>query len=175
MAGKFDAPPPLPHEVLNRVLRVAHIDGRLLLFIAGGFALISAWAGDHIGAIVGCCAAGAGAWELHGVGRLRSHAVNGVSDLIGSQILLLGVIFAYVAYQLSHFDSGGILAAVTPELKERFNELGIGSDQYLPLLKQSYYIGYIVVALVSLVYQGGLALFYRRSRSSIARAFEDAD
>lgn len=175
MAGKFDAPPPLPHEVLYRVLRVAHIDGRLLLFIAGGFALLSAWAGDHVGAIVGCCAAGAGAWELHGVGRLRSYAVDGVSDLIGSQVLLLAVIFAYVGYQLSHFDPEGILAAMTPELKERFSELGIGADQHLPLLKQSYFIGYIVVALVSLVYQGGLALFYRRSRGAIVRAFEDAE
>ncbi|MBE7537055.1 MAG: hypothetical protein HS122_01410 [Opitutaceae bacterium] len=175
MAGKFDAPPPLPHEVLERVLRVSQIDGRMLLFIAGGFALVSAYAGDALGAIVGCCAAGAGALELHGAGRLRSGSIAGIRDLVRSQLLLLGVIFGYVGYQLGNFQPEAILSAVTPALKERFTEMGISSDQYLPILRQSYYFGYVAVALVSLVYQGSLALYYRRSRRVIARAFEDSD
>lgn len=175
MAGKFDAPPPLPYEVLDRVLRIAQTDGRLLLFIAGGFALISAYAGDGIGAIVGCCAAGAGAWELHGAGRLRSGFSDGTRDLIKSQLLLLLVMLGYVGFQLTHFEPETILSALTPALKERFTDMGITSDQYMTILKQSYFVGYIAVGLVSLVYQGSLALFYRRSRSAITQALDDTE
>jgi len=169
MAGKYDNPPPLPHDRVARVLRVASIDGKLLLFIAGAFAILAAYTGDRVGAIVGCCAAGAGALELNGVGRIQNFIAEGVEQLIKSQLLLLAVILIYAAYQLTHFNPEEILSAVTPRMRERFMELGIGEDQYLPILRQTYQTLYVTVGVVSLFYQGGLALYYRRARPTVYR------
>jgi len=57
------APPLLPEETLLRVLRVARLDGLSVLVIAGVFALISALAGDGVGAVVGLLVAGAARWN----------------------------------------------------------------------------------------------------------------
>jgi len=173
MAGKYDTPPPLPRETLARVLRVATIDGRLLLFIAGTCAVFAAYVGDLPGAVVGCCAAGTGALELNGVNRLRASVAEGVEHLIRSQELLLGIVLLYAGYQLANFNPEVLLASVTPAMRSKFRELGLNSDQYLPLLKQSYQAFYVTFGIVSIFYQGGLALYYRRSRATIRRALDD--
>ena len=41
------------------------------------------------------------------------------------------------------------------------------------MLEKSYIGLYVTVALVSVVYQGGMALYYHRRREAIRRALED--
>src|SRR4051812_10242830 len=64
-------PPLLPHETLIRVLRLATLDGLVVLMIATAFALASALGRDFSGAIIGLLIAGGGATELHGVTLMR--------------------------------------------------------------------------------------------------------
>ena len=105
-------PPPLPAEMLARVLRIAGIDGYTLIFIAGGFGFISGSSRDVLGALTGLLATGAGFIELHGRKRLRAGDCAGISWLVQSQLALLAVILFYIAYQLHNFDVQPLLATV---------------------------------------------------------------
>ncbi|HEY9155275.1 MAG TPA: hypothetical protein VIM69_09100, partial [Opitutaceae bacterium] len=63
---RLSTPPPLPSEILSRVIRIAGLDGRIVLWSSGIFALLSAAAHSALGAIIGLAAAGTGAIEVHG-------------------------------------------------------------------------------------------------------------
>ena len=59
------------------------------------------------------------------------------------------------------------------EARAEFAALGLSEEQIVPMLRRSYIGLYVMVGLVSLVYQGGMALYYHRRRDSIRRALED--
>lgn len=173
MTGKTDAPPPLPHETLDRVCRLARFEGRSLLVLAGLFSLLAAYQRDGIGAVAGCLAAAVGVIELNGVNRLRQASVSGLSWIIGSQIALLLTVLAYAILRATTFDPDTVARLITTETRAEFAELGLREDQILPMLEKSYVGVYVTVALVSVVYQGGMALYYRRRRDAVRRALED--
>jgi hypothetical protein len=173
MTGKTDAPPPLPHETLDRVCRLARFEGRSLLVLAGLFSLLAAYQRDGIGAVAGCLAAAVGVIELNGVNRLRQASVSGLSWIIGSQIALLLTVLAYAILRATTFDPVTVARLITTETRAEFAELGLREDQILPMLEKSYVGVYVTVALVSVVYQGGMALYYHRRRDAVRRALED--
>jgi hypothetical protein len=173
MTGKTDAPPPLPHETLDRVCRLARFEGRSLLVLAGLFSLLAAYQRDGIGAVAGCLAAAVGVIELNGVNRLRQASVSGLSWIIGSQIALLLTVLAYAILRATTFDPDTVARLITTETRAEFAELGLREDQILPMLEKSYVGVYVTVALVSVVYQGGMALYYHRRRDAVRRALED--
>lgn len=172
MRGLFIAPPPLPAEVLARVLRLATVDGRVLLIVAGIFAVLSALGGDRLGAVVGCLAAGAGAVELHGVGRLRLGDAGGMTWLVRSQLALLAVVFLYVMARLMSFDPVLMQTLLTPERTESFRLAGLTDEEIMPLVETVYRMTYGAVALASLVYQGGMAWYYHSRRETVRTALE---
>src|ERR1043166_3105546 len=156
-------PPLLPTEVLKRVSRVAAIDGRFLLFLAGTFAILSAAEGDMVGAIIGCVAAGSGALELHGVSQLRGGEPRGLDWLVRSQLLLLATILIYCAIRIASFDFEKFKNLVTPVLEklpieDALEQLHLTLNEYLRIVARVYQWGYVVVGAVSVFYQGGLAL-----------------
>jgi hypothetical protein len=174
-------PPPLPAEVLARVLRISGIDGFTLVFIAGGFGLVSASYSDWLGALVGGLAAGAGLIELHGRRRLRASDVCGVNWLVRSQFVLLTIILLYVAYQLYHFDPQPLLVKMEDSLASAqrslglevismADSLGLTNKQFLALARSTVRVAYISVGLVSILCQGGLALYYHRREQAVATA-----
>jgi len=174
-------PPLLPAEVLARVLRIANIDGSVLVFLAGGFAVISAYCADWVGALVGGLAASAGFIELRGRRKLKAGDHEGVRWLVRSQFFLLVVILSYVAYQFRCFDPRPLL-----ELTERqfaaaqrasgmepitlAANLGQTPAQLLALARQTARLAYALVAVLSVGFQGGLAYYYHCKSPTIARA-----
>ena len=160
-------PPLLPSETYRRVLRVARFDGLSVLLVAGAFALISAASGDVSGAIVGLLVAAAGAIELHGVTLLRAYRVRGINWLITSQLYLMGILLGYAAVRLAHPDIAAIRPVVTPELAEQIRQADMGVDQFLLEFLRLVYVG---VAAVTVLYQGGMTLYYSRRRSAVAAA-----
>ncbi len=173
MTGKTDAPPPLPHEILDRVCRLARFEGRSLLLLAGFFSLLAAYQSDGIGAFVGCLAAAVGVIELNGVNRLRQASLSGLSWIIGSQIALLATLLTYCVLRITSFDPVAAAQLINAEVRAEFAALGLREDQILPMLKKSYVGLYVIVALISVVYQGGMAVYYHRRRDSVRRALED--
>ena len=172
MPGKNVSPPPLPQDVLARVLRVAHTDGRLLMIVASVFAFFSAAARDATGTVAGVLAAGVGAMELHGVSVLLRGEPRGLRWLVAGQALLLLVILGYVATRLSLFDAAAVEALLTPDLTAQFEAAGVPPPEIVPMVKVLYQFVYAAVALGSVAYQGGMIWYFLRRRTAVEQALE---
>lgn len=160
-------PPLLPEVVLGRVLRVARFDGGGALILGALFAVASAAVRDVPFAAVGLLAAGAGAIELHGVALLRTGDARGMNWLMASQLVLLVAILGYCGLRVGYVE--------VPELPEKMKTLVTTSAQQLGMSVEEYFrfvnrLTAGVVAVVSLLYQGGMALYYARRRQAVAQA-----
>ena len=162
------APPLLPEETLLRVLRVARLDGTSVLVIAGVFALISALAGDGLGAIVGLLVAGAGAIELHGATLIEHGESRGMDWLVGSQLFLLATVVGYCALQLLRPRLPEFPAELDALLQQNADQLGMTKQDFVLLAFNRFIYG--AVALLTVVYQGGMALYYWNRRDAVTRA-----
>ena len=159
-------PPFLPEETFARVCRVARFDGLSVLLVAGFFALLSAVAGEAVGALIGLLAAGAGAIELHGRTLLHHGERRGMSWLVGSQLFLLVVLLGYCALQLLRARLPALPAEADALLQADADQLGMTKSEFLLLFNRMLYGGF---AIVTLVYQGGMALYYLRRRAAVDR------
>jgi len=104
--------------------------------------------------------------------------------LIRSQLFLLAVILVYCARSVGSFDADYLRDEVIPKMRELFLALlGINFDEILqqtglavadlvPLAHKAFLLLYGIVAGVSLLYQGGLALYYRGKIPAITSALE---
>jgi hypothetical protein len=138
-----------------------------VLVIAGLFALISAVAGDGLGAVVGLLVAGAGAVELHGATLIEHGVARGVNWLVTSQMLLLATVLGYCALRLLHPAVEPLRAAMTDDMKSQLEVAGWTEDAFIRFI---YNTTYYAVAVATLFYQGGMALYYLRRREPVARA-----
>jgi hypothetical protein len=163
-------PPLLPSEILRRLLRVARFDGMSVLGVAGAFALISAASRDVSGAVIGLMVAAAGAIELHGVTLLRGGRGAGMRWLVGSQLYLLAVMLGYSALRLSNPDIASIRPIVNADLAEQIQAAGMSVDQFL---LEFLRLVYVAVAAASLLYQGGMTIYYLRRRAAAEMAIEE--
>ena len=166
-------PPLLPAQTVARMLRVAKFDGTSVLVLCGGLALASAAVGDFTGAFIGVVIAAAGAFELHGAALIQGGHPRGVNWLIGSQLYLLAAILAYVGWRLASYDAEAMRRFLdpvfrTPEMQAKFSESGVTEADMLRMWHTMYFIGFRVVGLVTLLYQGGMALYYHRRRAAVA-------
>jgi hypothetical protein len=167
----MNKPPLLPDEALRRVLRTAHLDGMGILVISGAFALASAASRDRSGMIVGLLVAAAGAIELHGGSLLRRGERGGVYWLIGSQIYLLAVLLSYVTMRLTHIDVGMVKGLLPDDVKKQILDTGMTVDEFL---RMGYGFLYRLVGGLSILYQGGMALYYLRKRAAVSAALEES-
>jgi len=156
-----------PTEVLRRVTRVARFDGMSILGVAGAFALVSAASRDVSGSVIGLLVAGAGAIELHGAALLRAGRGNGMRWLVSSQLYLMTTMLAYVAVRLASLDISAIRPVVTPELAAQILQAGMTVDQFLAEFLR---LVYFCVGGATLLYQGGMTLYYLRRRSAVEAA-----
>jgi hypothetical protein len=163
-------PPPLPSEVLRRVLRMAKFDGISVLAVAGAGALISAAMSNVTGSVIGLIVAGAGAIELHGAGMLRVGDGRGMRWLVSSQVYLMTAVMGYVASRLLNPDIGPLHMLVTSELADQIQQAGMTVDQYLLEVLRLVYVSF---AVVTFVYQGGMIVYYLRRRAAVATALQE--
>jgi hypothetical protein len=171
-------PPLLPGEILARVMRTARLDGISVLAVAGVAALLAASAKDVQGAAIGVTVALAGALELHGVAMLQHRDARGVAWLVRSQLFLLTVLMAYCAWHLTRVDLEPLRTAFhsslrLPLMKEVWamnQELGMTEQLFL---QQANTLLYVSLAIATLIYQGGMTLYYQRRRDSVTRALAE--
>lgn len=161
----------MPEETLARVMRLARLDGFMILLFAGGYAAMAALAKHGTGLAIGVGVMTAGAIELHGVELLKGHRISGLRWLVASQFYLLAVILAYATWRWFYVDLALMRSALTPDLRQAIGELGWREDDFLLLVNR---ITYGVFALVSVAYQGGMALYYWRRRDAVRLALDEA-
>jgi hypothetical protein len=149
---------------------MARLDGTGVLALAGAGTLGLAAMGDRSGAFIGLLVAGAGAVELHGAGLLRNGESRGLRWLVASQLYLLVAVLAYVGLRLTSYDPALINLVMTDSLRQRYLDAGLEPDQIDRVVQLSYYLTYALVGLLTLAYQGGMAIYYWRRRRAVTQA-----
>ncbi len=172
MAGKTVRPPPLPEETFARVLRLASFDGRVLVALAGTFAIFSAI--DHQAAptVAAVLAVGMGLTELHGTNRLRAGFIDGINWIVGSQVGLMLTLFLYAGWRIAEFDVQAFINTLPPDvlatMEAQLRSQGVSVDELPKHLLVLNILLFGLLAVVAFFYQGGMALYYRRKRAAIA-------
>ena len=161
---------PAPEEILRRVLKVSRLNGWSVAIFAGLCSLVTLATGDPVGVSVGLLVTLGGALEVRGHRMLQRGNAAGMTWLVRSQLVVLGTIWVYAATRLLSFDAELVRELVTPELRTSLNELGLTMEDILPLVRRAFYLLYGSVMAVTLIYQGGLALYYRRRTALVAQA-----
>lgn len=156
--------PRTPEDQLLRVLRIARTNGLSIVIIAGLGTLFSI--GDWLGMAVGTAIVVGGWMELSGRKQLLRGDAAGVRQLVRSQWVVLGAIEIYCLMKLG-FDSD---KGVSQELRSLMLEMGVDMVALEPSLRQAFYGTYGAVALLTLVYQGGMARYYSRRAGVVQQA-----
>jgi hypothetical protein len=157
-------PPKTPEEQLQRILRIAKTNGLSVVIIAALGTLISL--GDWLGMAVGVAIIIGGRMELAGRKQLVGNDATGVRQLVRSQWVVLIAIEAYCVIKILFDHDHG----VSQELRSAMIEMGIDMVQLEPSLRLAFYATYIAVALITLVYQGGMARYYGRRAGVVQEA-----
>jgi hypothetical protein len=162
---------PSPEEkVYRRVLLIAALDGWSVIGAAGLGTLISLALLNLSGVFVGLLVAATGAMELHGRRRLLRRDAAGMRWLVRAQTCLLSVILVYCVTRLGSFDAETAMGNLTPDMEAALAESGLSKADLLPLVQATFFTTYAVAAVISLIFQGGLTLYYR-SRTARVTAF----
>lgn len=167
-------PPLLPATALDRVGKLARFDGLTVLAVAGCFATVSLAMRDWAGAAICFGAVGAGASEWRGGTLLKAHQPRSLRWLVASQLSLLGLVWLYAAWRYTHYNPQLISALVEPFVRERLEEAFLTMDDLAPALEFAHRLTYLLLATLSLAYQGGLAWYYARQQSVLAKLRESA-
>ena len=108
--------------------------------------------------------------ELRGRRRLLRRDPAGLPQLVRAQMFLLAVILVYCASRLGSFDQDSMLANLTPDMKAMLKESGVEIADILPLVRMTFFATYGLLAVLTLVFQGGLVLFYRSKAALVTAA-----
>jgi len=148
-------------KALKRVLIISRLNGWSVIVFAALGSLATLVLGDLSGLVVGILI-GIGGWmELRGGSLLRRKNSDGMRLLVRSQLFLLAVILVYCASRLGSFDDGTVLVNLTPDVEALLKENGIDRADILPLVRAAFFAIYGGLALGTLLYQGGMTLYYR--------------
>jgi hypothetical protein len=157
-------------KTLKRVLLISAIDGWSVIVIAGLGTLLTLLLGDLSGVGVGLLVLVAGIIELRGRRRLQRRDASGMSQLIRAQLIMLVVILIYCASRLGSYDQESMLANLTPDMQAALKESGVEVAEILPLVQMVFITTYSLVALLTLLFQGGLVLYYRSKAPLVTAA-----
>ena len=92
--------------------------------------------------------------------------------LVSSQLYLMTTMLAYVAVRISNPDISSIRPVVTAELAGQIQQAGMSVDQFL---LEFLRLVYLSVAAATLLYQGGMTLYYLRRRASVEAAVQESE
>ena len=165
------SPAPTPQEkALKRVLTVSRLNGWSVIVVAGLGVLLALALGDLSSAAIGLLGVASGAMEVRGHRALKRRDVGGMKWLVRSQWFLLAVILVYCASRLGSFDADTVMGSLTPDMEVLLKESGVERSDILPLVRTAFFTLYGTVAIVCLIYQGGLALWYRNKTRLVTEA-----
>jgi hypothetical protein len=170
-SNRMPTPTLSPAEIsLQRVLTVSRLNGWSVVVISALGSLLALAMGDLLSALIGLLVLAAGLMEVRGHRQLQQRNPAGLILLVRSQLFLLAVMLVYCAGRLGSFDADTALASLTPDMEVMLAEAGLDKSSLLPLVRTAFFALYSVVAAITLIYQGGLALFYRSKIKFVTQA-----
>lgn len=160
---------------MQRVLSLARGDGWSIVSVAGLGGLYSLTQGAWLEAATALLVVAAGAGELHGRRRLLAGERRGLSWLIAAQLSLLGLIWLYAWWRWTHFDAAvfweRLPAPARAEIDRQLLAGGLEPELDRPLLLALMNgMACALLAFLTLLYQGGMALYYALQRRYVAEA-----
>ncbi|MDR1281380.1 MAG: hypothetical protein LBK99_11235 [Opitutaceae bacterium] len=171
-------PDSLSEKKLRRVLVVSALDGWSIALFAGACTLLSLAFAERVGVFVGTLVTAGGVIELLGNRRLKRGDAGGATALVGAQLVILGTIWVYAAVNLALFDEARLLGQLTAGgagVSALLDQAGITTGDIRLLLRPAFFAFYLTVMLVTLFFQGGLALWYRNRRPAVRQALADRE
>src|SRR3990172_1140324 len=174
MLAAMKPDPATAEQTRQRVLKISRVNGRCVAIVAAICTLVALLLGDWVSAGVSLFVTAGGLLELRGHRQLARGDVAGMRWLVRSQLWELGVICAYAVARLASFDEGLIRELAPPEIQDALKELGTSLEEILPMVRVAFFALYLVLIVATIMYQGGLALYYSRRRGIVARALMDS-
>ena len=163
--------PPLPsHSSIRKVLAVSLVNGWSISIVAGLSLLVTLALGDGLGILVSILVTGAGVTELLGRHRLKGGDAGGGRWLLAAQLGLMAVLCGYCIWQLLNLDPHRVLDSLSEEKRGLFESIGYTTAALERLVAVAMVAIYSGVILASLLHQGGLFYFYRRSLAKVEKA-----
>ena len=155
---------------LQRILTISRLNGWSVIVIAALGSLLALAIGDLLSVLIGLLVLAAGLMEVRGHRQLQQRDPAGLTLLVRSQLFLLAVMLVYCAGRLGSFDADTALASLTPDMEIILAEAGLDKSSLLPLVRTAFFALYSAVAAITLIYQGGLAMFYRSKIKPVTEA-----
>ncbi len=153
---------------LRRVVIISGMNGWSIALLAGAGTLIALLLGSWVGFLTGLLITASGVMELMGRKMIKEGQPEAGKWLATSQLWLLGVIICYACYQMIYFDAAQLLEILTPgQIKIIETGFDLPTQAFTTVISQIYCLFYITIIIVSILYQGGLWLFYRKSAFQI--------
>lgn len=169
------APPLLPAARLKRVVDLARLNGRGVLWLCLASAAVVPFTREWLEAGLALIAAAAGLIELHGRRRLLAGDVRGLRWLVGAQLWLLGLVLAYAAWRWVHVTGEQAWQALPGFMQRHVNRefelAGLDPAAHRgALMLLTNRLTSLALSLVALAYQGSLAVWYLRQRPALHAA-----
>ena len=166
------------HRRVRRTAGIAVGSAATTLVIAFGTALFTAFSPDLTGIIASIVLLGIGIIEYIGARRLRAGDPRAATLLMRNQLLFLAMIALYCIVQLATFSVERMKnEALSPEVRAELaaapqmaHEIDTDLEKWGTL---THYALYSSLLVVSIFFQGGLALYYGTRRKHV-QAYRDA-
>jgi uncharacterized membrane protein HdeD (DUF308 family) len=149
----------------RRIARNAAINGWCIVVLAALCLLGSLLSFSVEEILVGAGLMVSGCMELSGRRRLKQNRPQAGRCLAGSQLVAMGTILLYSGYNLLLADPKKILMEIPPAYVQLVGPA---------LILQAIRLTYLVLIAGTLVYQGGLCLYYTLCTRKLDRAMAEA-
>lgn len=157
-----------PEQIVNRILRLAGINGWCVTVAAGLGALVSFIMTDLIAGLTGAIVMVGGITELRGRRAILRGDATGMRRLFVAQLIVLAMVWSYAVTQLLTFDAAALIAGLPTEVHTIFADAAIDPATLEQIASIANTAVYGVLLLATLIYQGGLALYYRHRAPLVA-------
>ncbi|HYC69671.1 MAG TPA: hypothetical protein VEB66_00590 [Opitutaceae bacterium] len=180
MTKQNPEPPPLAAGPLARVTALSRGNSLSVALFAGLCVAYAALRLQWAAAGWALLALAAGLLEYQGQRAVRAGRARGLRAMVGAQLLLLGVIWAYAWLRVRNFDPEAYwqqFPAFAQELlAQRMRDEGLDPELDRALLMMvTNFLVCAGLALVALVYQGGLAVYYLMKARALRAALGGAE
>lgn len=155
------------YRAIRKTAAVANFSGITTLVIAVGSAAFTAVDPGLVSGLITAILAAVGTVELIGRRKLLRGGANATRMLALNQLAFLAAIIVYCCAQMATFS----VSTITSQIPAEFGTLDPSSQQ---LIRQLWNGFYILLIILSIIFQGGLALYYHRKAQHVAR-FRSAD
>jgi hypothetical protein len=156
----------------RKIMRISKINAWSVTLISGSFTLLSLLGWSVAGIVVGAAVTAAGLIELHGQKALQTDPARARTWMVGSQVWLLICVLSYCGWRLMMLDPAdpfAVFGSEAGQLLQMVEIMGISAAELEHLFVQAYRLTYGLIAGLTVLFQGGLALYYR---SRIGRLVE---